>query len=493
MAALKQRHNKWEARVRVPKSAQDAMGGKQMLYRTLKATDRRTAKVEALAWEAELKAGWEAQRLGNDAPIAALRRIYESMREKAERGEFTLQGDRESFDEITAGIEYELEKLAERAGGGELGQADSMKVMALQDAKKQQVHGRVEPRAELELSFRALADEYLRLWRTTAGLKPTNTEQHKKAIFDLFQCYFGDKPIRQVRRGDVSNFVDALRQMDPHWARTGKPREDGIKVTWPELQRRFGGREKGLADATVNRHMGTLSTFWNWAEEREHCEGRNPFDGHRRSLKQGKNKHGYVAWEIDELKRLFDPPPKRDDIREVMLVALHSGMRLNEIASLTNGQIKRSGSVTYMDVTDAKTAAGVRKVPVHPALSWLVRKAETGSPEARIWPRFNDEGPGKKPSGDAGKVFSSLKIARGFDTRMKVFHSFRKNVVGQLEAAGIPQNEVAQLVGHEKQGLTFGTYGKNMSLERLAEIIAIVRYPDLDAALHPPKSIASRP
>ena len=66
MAALKQRHDKWEARVRVPKAAQEAHGGKEMLYRTLQATERRAAKIEAMAWEAELKAEWEARRSGND-------------------------------------------------------------------------------------------------------------------------------------------------------------------------------------------------------------------------------------------------------------------------------------------------------------------------------------------------------------------------------------------------------------------------------------------
>ena len=477
MAALKQRHNKWEARVRVPKNIQESLNGKQMLYRTLRATDRRAAKVEAMAWEADLKADWETQRLGSAAPLAALRRVYESVREKSERGEYILQGNRESFDEITAGIEYELGKLEEQTGGGELSEAQAVRLMALQDAKEQRERGYVEPRGELELSFRELAGEYLQLWRTTAGLKPTNTEQQKKATFDLFQCFYGAKPIRQVRRGDVSRFVDALRQMDPNWARTGKARQDGLTMSWTELQRRFGGRDRGLSDATVNRHMGTLSAFWKWAEDREYCEGRNPFDGHRRNLKQGKNKQGYVAWEAEELKALFDPPPKRRDLQEVILVALYSGMRLNEIASLTNGQLKRQGGVSYIDVTDAKTSAGIRKVPLHNELQWLYRKAEKGPEDARLWPAFTDEGPGKKPGGDAGKEFSRFKRSLGFNDRRKVFHSFRKNVVGQLEAAGVPQNEVAQLIGHEKQGLTFGTYGKELSLTRLAEVIALIEYP----------------
>ena len=351
---------------------------------------------------------------------------------------------------------------------------------ALQDAKEERQRGRVEPRPELEMSFRELADEHLHLWRMDAGLKETNTEQQKKATFDLFACFFGPKPIRQVCRGDAAQFVDALRQMDPHWARTGKPRsEDGLEITWTELQRRFGGRDTGLSDATMNRHLATLTAFWKWAEKREHCEGRNPFEGHRRNLKQGRNKQAYVAWEADELKALFSPPPKREDLTEVMLVALYTGMRLNEIASLTKGQVREEGGCRFIDVTAAKTEAGIRKVPLHPELSWLAERASAGEGAERVWPNFSGEGPGKKPGGDAGKEFSRFKRGRGFEDRRKVFHSFRKNVVGQLEEAGVPENEVAVLVGHEKPHFTFKTYSTADMLKRLAAAVSHIAYPDV--------------
>jgi integrase len=218
-------------------------------------------------------------------------------------------------------------------------------------------------------------------------------------------------------------------------------------------------------------------TFWKWAEARDYCEGRNPFEGHRRNLTEGRNKRGYLPWQTKELQALFGPPPKRGDVTEVMLVAMFTGMRLNEIASLTYGQLFEEEGVPVIEVTDAKTVAGERKVPLHPKLSWLMERGKGQPPEARVWPKFAPEGPGKKPGGDAGKEFSRFKRARGFTDRRKVFHSFRKNVVGQLEAARIPQNEVAQLVGHEKQGLTFGTYGDELTMRRQAEIVALIDYP----------------
>ncbi len=480
MASLKQRHNKWEARVRVPKALREAYEGRELLYRTLSATDRRAAKAEAGAWEAGLRAEWELRFNGTSHTAAELRATYENLKALAAAGTYGEVLGPDGEDAVAVGIDLELERMADQIGGRDLAPGEAAKVWALNDARTERSGLRAQPRKELELTFRELADEHLRLWRIAPGRKETNTEQQKAATFDLFARYWGDKSIRGVGRADASAFVDALRQLDPNWARTGSKVKRAQLMTWAALMREYGGRDSGLSDATVNRHMATLAALWSWAEERGHCEGRNPFQGHRRKLTNGRNKQGYVAWQEDELRKLFNPLPKREDLTEVMLVALYTGMRLNEIAALTCDRIKEEGGVRFIDVDDAKTPAGIRKVPLHPRLGWLFARARNSNGEGRVWPKFVPEGPGRKPGGDAGKLFSAHKQRLGFADRRKAFHSFRKNVVGQLERARVPQNEVAQLVGHEKQGLTFGVYGQQMSLERLAEIVALIEYPSAD-------------
>lgn len=482
MAALKARHNKWEARVRVPQALRAELGGKEHLYRTLVATDKRAAKLEAAAWEVSLKTAWAARTSPAGSQQASLRQLYNTFRTLAEQGHFTAEvsnPDPMGYDEVTEGIDMTLSLMADEAEDRPLTMEEQAKVWALNDVKMQHMGQKVKPREELQATFRELADEHLRLWKIEPGRKETNTEQQKVATFDLFASFFGDRPLRQVTRADASTFADALRQLDPNWARTGKAKGETPAMSWKELQRTFGGRDKGLSDATVNRHMATLTALWRWAEAREHCTGRNPFEGHRRSLKVGKNKNPYVAWEPDELDRLFAPPPARTDLTEIMIVALFTGMRLDEIVSLTCGQIRKEEDVTFIDITAAKTDNGIRKVPLHPRLAWLAKRVQGKAAGARIWPKFTGEGPGNKPGGDAGKEFSRFKIALGYTSRTKAFHSFRKNVVGQLERARVPENEVAQLVGHAKQGFTFGTYGTQTLLQRRAEIVALIDYPGL--------------
>jgi integrase len=469
MASLKLCRQRWQTKVRIPKALEGRYEGRKYLYRHFATSDRKAAQREADLWEARLRVEWALKAGDLDAPTSSPRALYNRVRESAVAGAFELYGDPDEDDPVDAGISWEIGAIADAVGERETTEEEDARLAALNDALRIRQRKPLPRRPELEPTFRETASDYLKLWRTQSSLKPSNTENQKTAT------YWGSKPIRDIRKADAAAFVDALRQMNPLWGRSPHVKAKGL--TWSGLQREFGGQPTGLSDSTINRHMATLASLWTWAQERDHCEGNNPFGGFHRKLKDNRNVQGYLAWEKEELRKLFTPPPKRSDVTEIMLVAMYSGMRLDEIASLTRGQIKREGKVDFVQVEDAKTVAGIRPVPIHPQLSWLIGRGE-GDAAARIWPNFNTEGPGKKAGADAGKEFSRFKLARGFDSRRKAFHSFRKNFVGQLEGCRVAQSEVAQLVGHEK-GFTFGKYGAGISLAQMAKIVALVKYPDL--------------
>lgn len=446
-----------------------------MLQRTLQARDKASAKAEAEAWEAGLRSEWAAVSPNVTTSRAALRQIYEDGRRAALSGEYLMYAD-DDMDPAEAGIDYEIDKLAEQAeaAGGELHPAATARLAALQDAKVVHRGKTPKPRRELEPSFSELAEDYIKLWATQRGLKESNTRQQKESSFRLFAGYWGDKPIRTVRKVDVAGFMDALRRLDPLWSRS--PKAKGM--TWGEIQKTYGGNADGLSASTLNRHGTTLQALWGWAEDRGHCEGKNPFIGFHEKLRPGKNQLGYLPWTIEEMERLFSPTPRRTDLAEVMVVALHTGMRINEIAALTVGDIREAEGVAYIEVKDAKTEAGNRQVPLHPRIAWLGRL--TGKPSVRVWPGFNGEGPGKKPGQDASREFSRFKSARGFDNRRKVFHSFRKNVTEIMERQSVSENEWAQVLGHER-GFTYGRYSPNgITLARKAELIGLIEYPGIE-------------
>ncbi len=474
MASLRARHNRFEAKVRIPAAQQANYEGRSFLYRTLSATSRKVAQVEANAWEAGLRVEWAGREgMAQDAQ-ESLRRVYEETLQAASAGRFKVHRDGE--DPVEAGIDYEIDKIADGIGPEEEPSVeDAARLTALSDARTALVGQEVPLRPQFEPSLTSLSNDYMKLWKTRTGLKESNTEQQKRATFALFAGYWQDRPIRGVSRPDAARFMDALRHLDGSWARSSAARA----MSWDDLQRTYGGRDKGLSDATRNRHAATLQAFWEWASERGYAEGRNPFTGHRTRLRAGVNVKGYRPWEPAELTRLFNPGPKRTDLREVMLVALYSGMRLDEIAGLTWGDVRVVDGVQVFDIRDAKTPAGERLVPVHPAIRQLVTKPDERSAVGRIWPGFNPEGPGKKAGADAGREFTRFKQSVGFTERAKAFHSFRKNAVAQWEAASVPETEVAQIVGHEKKGITFGVYGRGVSIKRKAEIVALLSYPTL--------------
>lgn len=469
MAALKRRHNKWEARVRVPRAVLDREHGPQFRYKTLQSGDRRAAAAEAQHWEAGLRVEWAAA-MGHDTPaLSTIRAAYEQTRA------LTAANAAPADEAALWGIDVEIDRLADEVGGGDLTPIQSARLAGLQDAARDLQRLPVAPRREMEPPFNELADDYVRWWKAQGRLRGnTNTEQQKRATFALFGGFWRNRPLRDATRADAARFFDAVRLLDPAWARS--PR--GRALPWDELQRRFGGRPRGLSDATLNRHIASLQALWHWAAERYTYEGRNPFTGFQTRLRQGLNVHGYLPWEADELKRLLDPPPRRSDLTELIVVGMFTGMRLDEIASLRGEQVREEDGVTFIQVEDAKTPAGNRQVPLHPRLAWLASRALVAGP-ARIWPTFNLEGPGRRPGADAGREFSRFKRRRGFADRRKAFHSFRKNVTRIMERAGVPENEWAQVFGHER-GFTYGRYNPHgITLDRKAAIIRLIDYPGI--------------
>lgn len=473
MASLQNRGNKWRAKVRIPAFLRDRYESREHLYRTLTALDKPSAKAEAEVWEAGLRSEWSAAQPAPMNSPADLRRIYEDGRRAAAGGQYVVEIDGED-DPTATGIEFEIDKLSDQDKAKGLSEGEEARLKGLQDALSERRGHEPPRRKEMAPAFSELAKQHLDLWATQQGLKASNTRPQKEATFRLFGGFIRDKPLEEVRRAEVAEFMDELRRLNPHWARAPMAK----KLSWKEIRSEFGGNDTGLSAQTLNRHVTTLSALWKWADQRAHVEGRNPFDGFKQLIKVGVNQHPYRPWTMDELKTLFNPPPRRADLTEAMVVALHTGMRLDEIASLTVGQIKSESGVPYIEVEDAKTPAGNRQIPLHPHINWLAKIS--GKPSDPVWPTFNPEGPGKKRGADAGKAFSDFKSTKGFGSdRTRVFHSFRKNVTQIMERAGVPENEWAQVLGHER-GFTYGRYSPDgIAIQRKAELIGLISYPEL--------------
>lgn len=331
-----------------------------------------------------------------------------------------------------------------------------------------EARGEQVDRGAYALRFSEAARAYLASRKGT--MTQQTTAQHE-AVYRLFAGFIGDKAFARVGRGDVVRFLDEVREFDPDWGRS--PKTKGR--SWNALKALYQGKGKRLTDKTLVRYMSHFIPLWDWAEKREEVRGTNPF---RKLVKKPRKKAGtYIPFDIDELNKLFAKVPRRAWLWEVAVVALYSGMRANEICSLEWSDIKKGeGGVWYFDITEAKSEAGVRQVPVHSKLSWLLSRRPK-KPAGQVWPALKPGGPDKKHSHYYSGQFTAWRRDVGLVDDRKVFHSLRKCAVECLDRAGVRETDAAQIVGHERKGITFGTYApRGMTLPQKQEVVELIKY-----------------
>lgn len=224
----------------------------------------------------------------------------------------------------------------------------------------------------------------------------------------------------------------------------------------PEAERR--------ALKTMQKAAGFLSEYVVWLQHQRLLSDSiaNPFKdiSWPKGLAQ---KTSYAPLSLDELVMLREAAVAARDTELVayMDVARLTGMRLAEVGALSHRSVETVDGIECFRVKDdAKTAKSAgRLVPIAPALRQLVD--------------LNSFDFGRRENA-VGKRFGRLKqktLADG-GNRAKCFHSIRKWVVTELERAGVAETIAADLVGHEKQTLTYGVYSGGSALKQLGMAVA---------------------
>ena len=184
-------------------------------------------------------------------------------------------------------------------------------------------------------------------------------------------------------------------------------------------------------------------------------EGENPFA----ELSRPKARRTeWLPFEVEELNRLFERltfevRPARHSLATalpwVMAVALFSGMRQGEVCELDAEDVRQQDGVWFIDVTEAKSEAGVRRVPVHSAivrLGFLDYVAATdGGP---LFPGITPGGLDRRRAHTLAKRFPAYRRARGVERERVAFHSFRKCFVRALELAKVDRDRAALVIVH---------------------------------------------
>ena len=426
---LEKKGDTYHAILVVPKDVRGILG-RSKFKRSTKCKSLKNAQITAAPWVAE----WWAQiQQARENPDAALERIAKLM---------ALKADQELDEDYH---HYEYEYVEGKPTGRKVGHTD----------------------AELTIDY------YLDGLDQHA--KPSEVEKMKK-------LYYGLEGI------PLALFVNSwLKDEYPtSKARTlqeARSAIDKVIEYFPTLHdltirnRQRWIKAETRAKKTVQKHMGFVRSYYNWLKANQHVGASevNPF--HLDDIQWPKRlaeKQSYLPFSVSDVVRLRQAAQEIGDtvLEQYIDIAQWTGMRLAEIAQLSAQEsiVTVDGIECLKVKEDAKTKAGSgRLVPIANTLATRVSLQQLPSPPA---PKLN-----KKTNKlvayeaqDVGKRFGRLKTKMGYG-KLHVFHSIRKTAATVFEQAGVPEGVTADIIGHEKQTMTYGLYSGGTSVTQRQEAI----------------------
>ncbi|HFK8785258.1 TPA: site-specific integrase [Klebsiella quasipneumoniae] len=238
------------------------------------------------------------------------------------------------------------------------------------------------------------------------------------------------------------------------------------------------------APQTIQNYISALAQIWDLARNRYHDAPQdNPWRGH--GLESKSSKVSYEVFEPGELAKVFAVMADDEEMQNVTLIGMYSGMRLNEICSLRVENIREIEGVLCFEVTEGKTRSAARIIPVHSLITPLVLSLREKPYNGFLFYRASiiDRADGKRSTWHSQRFTRAKRKALGEEgTERKVFHSLRHEVAQQLDRNQVPEDRIALLLGHERGSTeSFKTYSKNAaSPAELRQYIELIRYPEIE-------------
>ncbi|MBN9468972.1 MAG: site-specific integrase [Bosea sp.] len=514
------RGNIWWLRVRVPDALRPIIG-KGEIRRSLKTSDgteaKRRVRIERIKVEAEFddaRAALERQRAAARGATAAQLTLTEEQvwalatrwfveQERAGVTRPVEIGDEEviqnlsedlahveRFDEVSATVREEVDKLLAEAGlfpGSDSVEPAwraklSRAVHAAMIEREKRLLNRVTGGAGVMLnpnfhglsaatelkpvaiSTVTLADLIKRYNADPTRAAPSpKTKLKQDAQARLFKDVIGGKTlVSAIGREQARKLLDTVKALPSNATK----RFSKKKLT--EVLEIAKAKELApMSVTTANSYMSAFVSLLDFAVA-EHIIEKNPATGLRLASDGVKRKDKRLPFAVEDLNAIFAAPlysgcvddgagynrpgpnrPRRGRFW-VPLVSLYSGMRLNEVCQLSEDDIVIDDGTNIIlvrsdedGVKRVKTAAGHRFVPIHPELKRLgfldhvaaVRKTQPA--KARLFPELTTASTGYI-SDNFSKFFAIFLDKVGIKDSRKNFHSFRHSFRDGLRDGLLP-------------------------------------------------------
>ncbi|MGA9851660.1 MAG: site-specific integrase [Gammaproteobacteria bacterium] len=310
------------------------------------------------------------------------------------------------------------------------------------------------------------------------------TAYSNQGMYDLLLKIVGDVPIKRLDAVAARRYKTILQKLpanlekSPHYR--DLPLHDVLAMKPKDL----------MSVTTLNNHLTKVASLFGWAERNGYIE-RNYFANLTMRNPQRPDE-ARAAFTNEDLKKIFSTGQYKEHkflhphYYWLPLLGLHTGARLNELCQLQLSDVRQEDGVWVFDINGMgpgkhlKSKAARRLIPVHPKLLELgfLRFVEQlrAQGKTQLFPelRARRDGAGQSASLWFGRYRKSLGFYK--QTPKKDFHSFRTTLINTLKQKGLSQPEVAALVGHSMDSITFDRYGKPYNPMLLLEVLKKVDF-----------------
>jgi integrase len=317
-----------------------------------------------------------------------------------------------------------------------------------------------------------------------------------------FIAVTGNRPIDAYTKADARAFKGILLKLPANWNKN-------VELHGLPLDKAAAKADKiglkPMSDSNVNKLLGFVGSFWNWASKQYDEASVSPFSGlkitQRKRVRDERD-----PFTVDELRAIFSAPlytgcksishwqkpggviPRDSGLYWVPLISLYTGARLGEIIQLYVEDVREENDILFFDINDhgddkrIKTSYSERSVPIHKHLLEigfmdLVEKRRRQG-QKRLFPDL--------PMGEDGyysspfsKKFSRFLEAVGIKHKKNAFHSFRHSFEDACRDSDIPTEIMDALQGHGPEGMS-KRYGRGYYLRKLSEAMERIQFRDLD-------------
>lgn len=325
-------------------------------------------------------------------------------------------------------------------------------------------------------------------------LENPRTAQDYRVHITRFSEIIGDVPVKSLTRKMVFDFATALQSFPVRYPDQwrGRPANEIIALA----AKRPG--QKMMSNETINdKALAALSSTMTFALKRDLIQS-NPCAGVSLPAKN-KGVKPRAKFEIEDLRQIFSQPEfsgkPEGAFFWIPLLALFTGMRLEEIGALQCSDIRQSGGVWYIDLAPdgrrLKTMSSAREIPIHRDLieKGLLAERDRAAKRGEWLFDLTADRHGIRTA-NFSKKWGKWMTRIGLDDPRLTFHSFRHTFTRKCRDSKIPKEVMEHLTGHAEADVSDG-YGSGYDLGTLNDYVHQMDWSAVFKIIHEEKSVTN--